>query len=145
MLWQWLLYEQKRSTTTLVLVPLFAACCLVLLLSMLQNTDVDVGHAAGAYLGWFSALCYNLSRVIQLHHTCSRGTTEGVALALFLSAFLGEVFQAASYVGNVEMLPWLVSSLFASILDVISLSLFYLYRPATDGGVGGLSVKNENV
>lgn len=131
MFWQWLLYEQKKGLMFLIAAPLFAACLLVLLMSTLHNTDVEFGHTAGLYLGWFSAFCYNASRAMQVMHTCTRRTTEGVSMFLFLSALSGELLQAGSYVGNAEALPWLVGSLAASLLDIITLSQFYVFRDPT--------------
>lgn len=100
----------------------------------LDPPETDYMVLAGTCLGWVSSVLYLMSRVSQIRQNARRQDTEGLAMAMFVSAAsanlctgTGILLRTFSWQELEEQAPWLVGSLGTIMLDMIILSQSFKY------------------
>jgi uncharacterized protein with PQ loop repeat len=92
----------------------------------------------GQLSGWVSAACYVGCRLPQLFTNWRRGSTDGLAISMFLMAMAGNSLYALSILLRglhptylLSKLPWLVGSLGTVTLDALIFMQHRCYRRQT--------------
>jgi uncharacterized protein with PQ loop repeat len=99
-----------------------------------SNNDI------GAFISWITMSLYIFGRFPQIYENWNTRTTEGLSLLMYVFTILGNLF----YIGVIystpeylkENIPWLISSLFSILLDIIIILQYYYYKCLNDNDNG---------
>lgn len=99
-------------------------------INIFSTLEDKVGYG----IGLLSTVCYTFSRIGQLFKNCTRKSTEGLSMMMFILAVFGNLTYGLSILvrdTDVEYilrhLPWIIGSLGVIFLDLILLAQFRYY------------------
>lgn len=100
-----------------------------ILLIIFIKTSYDL---VGMSISWVTMTLYIIGRFPQIYENYKMKTTEGLSLLMYVFTILGNIF----YIGVIfttfeyfyQNIPWLISSIFSILLDIIIISQHYYYK-----------------
>jgi uncharacterized protein with PQ loop repeat len=89
-------------------------------------------NSIGTFISWITMSLYIIGRFPQIYENWSTKTTEGLSLLMYIFTMLGNLFYIGVIFSTPEYLyqniPWLISSVFSILLDIIVILQHYYYK-----------------
>jgi uncharacterized protein with PQ loop repeat len=104
----------------------------VLIGVVLSYTIKDLNNDVGGVISWITMSLYIIGRFPQIYENWNTKTTEGLSILMYIFTILGNLFYIGVIFSSPEYLakniPWLISSIFSILLDIIIISQHYYYK-----------------
>ena len=89
-------------------------------------------NEVGSFISWITMFLYIIGRFPQIYENYKTKTTEGLSLLMYIFTILGNIFYIGVIFSTFEYfyqnIPWLISSIFSILLDIIIISQHYYYK-----------------